>query len=91
MLGPAVRTFLQHPWLSMQVIATGKPRRLLARPELVRKFFFSPELGEEQERVREYAARQGPESFRALLELVYIPAGPRAHPRRPAAGARRGS
>ena len=70
MLGPAVRTFLRHPWLSMQVIATGKPRRLLAAPELSRKFFFSPELGEEQ--LREYAARQGPESFRALLELVYI-------------------
>ena len=70
MLRPAVRTFLQHPWLSIQVIATGKPRRLLARPELVRKFSFSPELGEEQ--LREYAARMGGESFRALLELVYI-------------------
>ena len=70
LLRPAVRTFLQHPWLSMQVIATGKPRRLLARPELVRKFSFSPELGEEQ--VREYAACMGSESFRAFLELVYI-------------------
>ena len=69
LLGPAVRTFLQHPWLSMQVIATGKPRRLLARPELVRKFSFSPELSEE--RVREYAARMGGESFRAILELMY--------------------
>ena len=68
MLRPAVRTFLRHPWLSMQVIATGKPRRLLARPELVRKFSFSPELGEEQ--VRKYAARMGAESFRAFLELV---------------------
>ena len=68
LLRPAVRTFLRHPWLSMQVIATGKPRRLLARPELVRKFSFSPELGEEQ--LREYAARMGGESFRAFLELV---------------------
>ena len=70
MLGPAVRTFREHPRLSMQVILTGKPSRLLAAPELARKFFFSPELAEE--RVREYAARQGPEAFRALLELVYI-------------------
>ena len=70
LLGPAVRTFRQHPWLSMQVILTGTPRRLLARPELVRKFSFSPELGEEQ--VREYAACMGAESFRAFLELVYI-------------------
>ena len=69
MLRPAVRTFLQHPWLSIQVIATGKPRRLLASPELVRKFSFSPELSEE--RVREYAALMGSESFRAFLELVY--------------------
>ena len=70
LLGSALRTLREHPWLSLQVIATGKPRRLLARPELVRKFSFSPELGEE--RVREYAARMGAESFRALLELVYI-------------------
>ena len=68
MLGPAMRMLVEHPWLSMQVIATGKPRRLLARPELVRKFSFSPELSEE--RVREYAARMGSESARALLELV---------------------
>ena len=70
MLRPAVRTFRDHPWLSMRVILTGTPRRLFATPELVRKFFFSPELSEE--RVREYAARMGSESFRALLELVYI-------------------
>ena len=69
MLGPAVRTFRDHPWLSMQVLLTGTPRRLFATPELVRKFFFSPELGEEQ--VREYAARMGAESFRALLQLMY--------------------
>ena len=70
MLRPAVRTFRDHPWLSMRVILTGKPSRLFATPELVRKFFFSPELGEEQ--VGEYAERMGAESFRALLELVYI-------------------
>ena len=70
MLGPAVRTFRDHPWLSMQVILTRTPRTLFATPELVRRFFFSPELGEEQ--LREYAARMGSESFRALLELVYI-------------------
>ena len=69
MLGAAMRMLVEHPWLSMQVIATGQPRRLLARPELVRKFSFSPELSEE--RVREYAARMGSESFRALLQLMY--------------------
>ena len=70
MLGPAVCTFRDHPWLSMRVILTRTPRTLFATPELVRRFFFSPELGEEQ--LREYAARMGGESFRALLELVYI-------------------
>ena len=70
LLGSALRTLREHPWLSLQVLLSGTPRRLFATPELVRKFFFSPELGEEQ--VREYAARMGSESFRALLELVYI-------------------
>ena len=69
MLRPAVRTFRDHPWLSMRVILTRTPRTLFATPELVRRFFFSPELSEE--RVREYAARMGGESFRAFLELVY--------------------
>ncbi len=69
MLRPAVRTFRDHPWLSMRVILTRTPRTLFATPELVRRFFFSPELGEEQ--LREYAARMGSESARALLELVY--------------------
>ena len=68
MLGPAVRRFREHPRLSMQALLSGTPRRLFATPELVSKFFFSPELSEEQ--VREYAARMGAESFRALLELV---------------------
>ena len=53
LLRPAVRTFLRHPWLSMQALLSGTPRRLFATPELVRRFFFSPELGEE--RVRGYA------------------------------------
>ena len=71
MLRPAMHTFRDHPWLSMRVILTRTPRTLFATPELVRRFFFfSPELGEEQ--LREYAARMGGESFRALLELVYI-------------------
>ena len=60
----------EHPWLSLQVLLSGTPRRLFATPELVRKFFFSPELGEEQ--VRAYAARMGSESSRALLQLMYI-------------------
>ena len=87
MLRPAVRTFRDHPWLSMRVILTRTPRTLFATPELVRRFSFSPELGEEQ--VREYAARMGGESFRAFLELVYTrpdlarirgPSGRRARP-----------
>ena len=69
LLGSALRTLREHPWRSMQVLLSGTPRRLLARPELVRKFSFSPELSEEQ--VREYAARMGAESFRALLQLMY--------------------
>ena len=60
LLGGALRTLREHPWLSLQVLLSGTPRRLFATPELVRKFFFSPELGEEQ--VREYAARMGSES-----------------------------
>ena len=68
MLRPAVRTFRDHPWLSMRVILTRTPRTLFATPELVRRFFFSPELSEEQ--LRGYAARMGGESFRAFLELV---------------------
>ena len=70
LLGGALRTLREHPWLSLQVLLSGTPRRLFATPELVRKFFFSPELGEEQ--VREYAARMGSESSRALLQLMYI-------------------
>ena len=70
LLGSALRTLREHPWLSLQALLSGTPRRLFATPELVSKFFFSPELGEEQ--VREYAARMGSESFRAFLELVYI-------------------
>ena len=66
---PAARMLLDHPWRSLQVILTGRASRLIGAPELARKFFFSPELAED--RVREYAARQGPESFRALLELVW--------------------
>ena len=69
MLGPAVRTFRDHPWLSLQALLNGTPRRLFATPELVRKFFFSPGLGEEQ--VCEYAARMGSESSLALLQLMY--------------------
>ncbi len=69
LLRPAVRMFLDHPWRSLQVIATGRASRLIGASELAREFFFSPELPEE--RVREYAARQGPESARALLQLVY--------------------
>ncbi|MYI83410.1 MAG: lysophospholipase [Chloroflexi bacterium] len=68
-LGPSARMLVDHPWRSLQVILTGRASRLIGAPELARKFFFSPELPEE--RVREYAARQGPESFRALLQLVY--------------------
>ncbi len=68
-LRPAARMPLDHPWRSLQVILTGRASKLIGAPELARKFFFSPELAEE--RVREYAARQGPESFRALLQLVY--------------------
>ena len=69
LLGAAVRTFRDHPWLSLQALLNGTPRRLFATPELVSKFFFSPELGEEQ--VREYAARMGSESLLALLQLMY--------------------
>ena len=69
LLGGALRTLREHPWLSLRVLLTGTPRRLFATPELVRKFFFSPELSEEQ--LREYAARMGAESFRALLQLMY--------------------
>lgn len=67
-LRPALRMPLDHPWRSLQVILTGRASRLIGAPELARKFFFSPQLAEE--RVREYASRQGSESFRALLELV---------------------
>ena len=69
LLGSALRTLREHPWLSLQALLSGTPRRLFATPELVSKFFFSPELGEEQ--VREYAARMGSESLLALLQLIY--------------------
>ncbi len=69
LLGPALRTLREHPWLSLQALLSGTPRRLFATPELVSKFFFSPELGEEQ--VREYAARMGSESSLALVQLMY--------------------
>ena len=53
----------------MQVLAHRDAAQAVRNdPNSSGSFFFSPELGEEQ--VREYAARMGSESFRALLELV---------------------
>ena len=69
LLRPSARMLVDHPWRSLQVILSGRASRLIGAPELARKFFFSPGLPEE--RVREYASRQGSESFRALLQLVY--------------------
>ena len=76
------------PGSSVAVAAGDAQRAQAVRNELVRKFFFSPELGEEQ--VRDTRPAMGPESFRPARAGLHA-AGPRAHPRRPAAGARRGS
>lgn len=70
MLLSSVRMFRDHPGLGMRAILAGKPGRLLGAPQLARKLNFSPELDEEL--VREYAGRQGPESTRALLQLTYV-------------------
>ena len=66
----AARAARDHPWLAMRALVAGKPGRLLGAPELTRKLNFSPELDEEL--MREYASRQGPESTRALAQLTYV-------------------
>lgn len=64
------RAARDHPWLAMRALLAGKPGRLLGARELTRKLNFSPELDEEL--MREYASRQGPESTRALAQLTYV-------------------
>lgn len=64
------RAARDHPRLAMRALLAGKPGRLLGARELTRKLNFSPELDEEL--MREYASRQGPESTRALAQLTYV-------------------
>ena len=64
------RAVRDHPWLAMRALLAGKPGRLLGARQLTRKLNFSPELDEEL--MREYASRQGPESTRALAQLAYV-------------------
>ena len=70
MLATFARMFSDHPRLAMRALLAGKPGRLLGAPQLAREIHFSPELDEEL--VREYASRQGPESARALRQLLYV-------------------
>ncbi len=64
------RAARDHPRLAMRALLAGKPGRLLGARELTRQLNFSPELDEEL--MREYASRQGPESTRALAQLTYV-------------------
>jgi pimeloyl-ACP methyl ester carboxylesterase len=69
MFRPGLRLVLKHPFLCAHVYLSLDPGVLFATPTRARRFLFSPRLSEE--RVRRYAARLGPESFRAMFDMTY--------------------
>jgi hypothetical protein len=59
-----------HPLLFLGVYRALDPAVLFRTPSGARRFLFSPGL--DDERVAAYAARMGPESFRAMQEMTYL-------------------
>lgn len=60
---------LKNPWLMTKVMLKQDYAVMYGTPELAKKFLFSEDAS--LEKVAEYSARFGSESYRAALEMIY--------------------
>ena len=66
-----LRSSLRDPWPFLKMWLTLDPYALFATPERCHRFLFSPDM--DQETVRRYWARLGPESVRSAVETLGKP------------------
>ncbi|MXV79869.1 MAG: lysophospholipase [Chloroflexi bacterium] len=66
-----LRSSLRDPWPYLKMWLTQDPYSLFATPERCHRLLFSPDMDEET--VRQYWTRLGPESFRCAFETIGKP------------------
>jgi alpha-beta hydrolase superfamily lysophospholipase len=69
MFRAGMRLQIRHPWLFTKVAIKQDYAVMFSTPQLAKRFLFSADA--DDEKIAEYSARFGKESYRAALEMIF--------------------